>query len=237
MNAKRVFPDLLTCGNLLSGCVSVFLATQGVFEWAFICILIGVLCDFFDGMVARALHVVSPIGVELDSLADVITSGLAPAMMVSCYLRPLIGWWGFLALIMAAFAALRLAKFNTDERQHTSFIGLATPSNAMFWGGIVSLPYAWISWEGIPWIILGMCAVSSYLMVSEIPFFALKFRNLSWNENKVAYVFLIGCVLLISVCIAEAIRYAMLSFALFAGTACIVWYVVYNLLILNIRRV
>ena len=126
---KRIIPDTITSCNLLCGCIAVFLATQGAFMWAFVFILAGAFFDFFDGLSARALNAPSPIGVELDSLADNITFGLAPSMLLFCYLRPILGWWAGLALIMAAFSALRLAKFNVDERQHESFIGLATPAN------------------------------------------------------------------------------------------------------------
>ena len=125
MNIKRSVPNSLTCCNLLCGSIAIFLASQGEFTWAFICIICGAFFDFFDGMSARLLNAPSPIGVELDSLADVITFGLAPSMLLFCYLKPLLGWWAGIALLMAAFSALRLAKFNVDERQHDSFIGLA----------------------------------------------------------------------------------------------------------------
>ena len=117
MNWKRIIPDAITCCNLLCGSIAVYLATQGAFNWAFVFILGGAFFDFFDGMSARLLKAPSPIGVQLDSLADDITFGLAPAMMLFCYLLPVLGWWAGLALLMAAFSALRLAKFNVDERQ------------------------------------------------------------------------------------------------------------------------
>lgn len=229
-NPKRILPDAITCGNLLSGTMAVFMATQNHFTLAFGFILLGVFFDFFDGMSARALGVVNPAGVELDSLADVITSGLAPAMMLCCYLRPVIGWWSLIALTMASAAALRLAKFNVDDRQKSSFIGLATPANALFWGGICSMPMAILNWNAMPWILLAFTLVSDLLMVGEIPFFSLKFHNLSWKENAVAYLFLIGCLILIAVCVIEAVRYEMIGFACFAGTGCIIWYVVFNLI-------
>ena len=106
---KRIIPDTITSCNLLCGCIAVFLATQDAFSWAFVFILAGAFFDFFDGLSARALNAPSPIGVELDSLADNITFGLAPSMLLFCYLRPILGWWAGLALIMAAFSALRLA--------------------------------------------------------------------------------------------------------------------------------
>ena len=227
---KKQLPNLITCCNLLCGAMAVFLATQNAFIYAFLCVLAGAFFDFFDGMTARRLGVSGPFGIQMDSLADDITFGLAPAMMLTCYLRPAIGWWCLTALLMAAFAAYRLAKFNIDTRQTTSFIGLATPANALFWGGIVCMPYAILNLPAMPWLLLTMSLISGWLMVSEIPFFSLKMHSLSWRENRIQYLFLIGCLILIAVCVWEAIRYAQPAFAAFAGTACIVWYVLINLM-------
>ena len=195
---KRIIPDTITSCNLLCGSVAVFLATQGAFVWAFVFILAGAFFDFFDGLSARLLKAPSPIGVELDSLADDITFGLAPAMMLFCWLKPILGWWAGIALLMAAFSALRLAKFNVDERQHDSFIGLATPANAIFWGGICCMPYAMLAYD--------------------------------WMG------FLLGCVILIGYCVTKAIINHHLEFALFSGTACILWYVTLNLLLACSRK-
>ena len=163
MNCKRIIPDAITSCNLLCGSIAVFLATQGAFLWAFIFILAGAFFDFFDGLTARLLKAPSPIGIQLDSLADDITFGLAPAMMLFCYLRPILGWWALIALLMAAFSALRLAKFNVDERQHDSFIGLATPANAIFWGGICSLPISVLTYDWMAWVLIGISLLSCYL--------------------------------------------------------------------------
>lgn len=232
---KKHIPNIITCCNLLCGGWAVFMATQNAFTIAFGLIILGAIFDFFDGMVARKLGVSGPMGVELDSLADDITFGLAPAMMLSCYLRPILGWWSMIALLMAAFSALRLAKFNIDTRQTTSFIGLATPANAIFWGGICCMPYAFTAWAATPWIMIGISIISCYLLVSEIPFFSLKFKDFSWAHNADKYVFLIGCLILIIYCIVRAILWQHIEFALFAGTGCILWYVVLNLL-LNLRK-
>lgn len=233
---KRIIPDTITCCNLLCGAIATFLATQGAFMLAFIFILGGAFFDFFDGLSARLLKAPSKVGVELDSLADDITFGLAPSMMVVCYLRPLIGWWALLAFIMAAFSALRLAKFNVDERQTTSFIGLATPANAIFWGGLCSMPYAMTVPEWMPWVLLALTFVSCYLLVSEIPFFSLKFKSFTWKENDDKYIFLIGALILIAFCIAKAAVSGIWAFVLFSGAAIIVWYVVLNLLVNIIRK-
>ncbi len=228
---KKHLPNIITCCNLLCGAVATFLATQGVFAIAFLFILAGAFFDFFDGMTARKLGVSGPLGIQLDSLADDITFGLAPAMMVFCYLRPIIGWWAGIALLMAAFAALRLGKFNIDERQHSSFIGMATPANAIFWGGICSMPYAFTAMPWVPWVLIGLTLICDYLMVSEVPFFSFKFQERSWKTNKFRYIYLIGCLVLIGFAVGEAIAYKRPVFVLFSGAGCIFWYVIINLIL------
>jgi len=190
---------------------------------AVIMICVGAWFDFFDGMSARLLHVSSPIGKELDSLADDITFGLAPSAILFMlmkelqypeFLVPIQEYLPYTAFIMAAFSALRLAKFNLDERQSTSFIGLPTPANALFWGSLVvgqhdllvSIP------NGAIWVLIGIL-IFSYLLIAELPLFALKFKTVGWKENWVKYVFLIGCI----PC------FAFLGYSCLAGI--IVWYV------------
>ncbi len=230
MNAKRIIPDLFTCSNLLCGAVATLMATQEAYVWAFGLILLGAFFDFFDGMTARALGIGNKMGVELDSLADDITFGLAPAMVLSCYLRPLIGWWSLIVLIMAAFSALRLGKFNLDERQTSSFIGLATPANAIFWASLCCMPYQMMTATWMPWVLVALSFLSCYLLLAEIPFFSLKFHNFSWKDNWDKFIFIIGVVVLVTVCIIESVRYDHLEFALFAGAAVVLWYVALNLL-------
>jgi len=196
---KKHIPNTITCCNLISGCIATYWAFQGEYRMALLFIVIGAVFDFFDGMVARLLHVSSPIGKELDSLADDITFGFAPSAMVFAFLSPLTSHLSpllpFLAFIMAAFSALRLAKFNLDERQTLGFIGLPTPANALFWGSLIvgqgellgNLPYAF-------WLILLGTFVSSWLLVSEIPMFALKFKTWGWQGNEIKYVFLATCI-------------------------------------------
>ena len=134
---KKHIPNTITCLNLISGCIATYWAFMGDYEMALLFIVIGAVFDFFDGMVARLLHVSSPIGKELDSLADDITFGFAPSAIVYEYLRPETELLPFIVFIMAAFSALRLAKFNLDERQALGFIGLPTPANALFWGSLI----------------------------------------------------------------------------------------------------
>ena len=196
---KKHIPNTITCCNLISGCIATYWAFQGDYRMALLFIVIGAVFDFFDGMVARLLHVSSPIGKELDSLADDITFGFAPSAMVFAFLSPLTSHLSpllpFLAFIMAAFSALRLAKFNLDERQTLGFIGLPTPANALFWGSLIvgqgellgNLPYAF-------WLILLGTFASSWLLVSEIPMFALKFKTWGWQGNEIKYVFLATCI-------------------------------------------
>ena len=137
MSIKKHIPNTITCCNLISGCIATFWAFEGKCDMALLFIVIGAVFDFFDGMVARLLHVSSPIGKELDSLADDITFGFAPSAIVYEYLRPDTELLPFVVFIMAAFSALRLAKFNLDERQALGFIGLPTPANALFWGSLI----------------------------------------------------------------------------------------------------
>ena len=179
---KKHIPNSITCCNLISGCIATYFAFRHDFEWALAWMVIGAVFDFFDGMTARLLHVSSPIGKELDSLADDITYGLAPSAMlfaelgVVAYpsaLEPLREVLPFVAFVMAAFSALRLAKFNLDERQSLGFIGLPT-----LWA--VSM-------------VVGVL-VSSYLLVSEIPMFALKFKQWGWKGNEVKYLFVLSCI-------------------------------------------
>ena len=209
MNIKKHIPNTITCCNLLSGCVAAVYAFEGVYPLAFAFIIAGAVFDFFDGLSARALKVSSPIGKELDSLADVITFGFAPATMVFSWLRECADAYldmlvafamPFAAFLLVAFSALRLAKFNVDERQTSSFVGLPTPANALFWGAlvigshdaIVEQPYGWV-------LVLGLVLLFSWLLVAEIPMFSLKFKNLSWKCNRIVYIFLLVSLVLLIV--------------------------------------
>jgi CDP-diacylglycerol--serine O-phosphatidyltransferase len=189
---------MITCCNLISGCIATWFAFQSDYPMALLFIVIGAVFDFFDGMSARLLHVSSEIGKELDSLADDITFGFAPSAIVFSYLCSFhihLIFIPFLAFVMAAFSALRLAKFNLDERQAMGFIGLPTPANALFWGSlIVGLHQSGFSFEGLEWVILAGVFISSYLLVAEIPMFALKFKHWGWKGNEIKYIFILSCV-------------------------------------------
>ena len=198
-------PNTITCLNLLSGCVAVFFAfnldieigSLAAMTWAFIFIGAASVFDFCDGFSARLLHAYSPLGKELDSLSDLVSFGLAPAFLVMNVMRtygaPL--WVSASALLIAVMGALRLAKFNVDTRQTTSFIGLPIPANAIFWIGTL----AWIDSHAYPGniaMVILILAVS-LLMVSELKMFSLKFANLSWRENVRRYVILAAAVLFV----------------------------------------
>ena len=201
MGFKKHIPNTITCCNLISGCVSCVMAMQGDFILAFLFIVLGAVFDFFDGMVARLLKVSSPLGVQLDSLADDVTFGFAPSFMVFVFMRTLTfpdafvdiaPFVPFVAFIIAAFSALRLAKFNIDKRQTTTFIGLPTPANALFWASLVVGYGKYISDLTFGWMLMiGMILLSCYLLVAEIPMFSMKIKYLAWRANKIRYTFLI----------------------------------------------
>mgnify|MGYP004448694679 CR=1 FL=1 len=203
---RKHIPNAITCCNLICGCCAAGAGFHGHFMWAFVMILAGATFDFFDGMVARLLHVSSPIGKELDSLADCVTFGVAPSAMLFQVLgRGMEGTsWGaepwamvipYLAFLIAAFSALRLAKFNLDERQTSSFIGLPTPINALFWCSMIV--GGWASYCAVPYLLL-LVATSCFMLVCELPLFALKFKSWGWAGNGVRYIFIAGCVALIA---------------------------------------
>ena len=223
---KKHIPNIITCCNLVCGCIAVgaaFRSSMPVnYFWAVTFILLGAVFDFFDGMVARALGVSSRIGKELDSLA-----GGAPSAMPFCLFfmirRPPRSThrgtlFPYTAFIMAAFSALRLAKFNLDTRQTTSFIGLPTPANALFWGSLIVGQHAFLVSVKFNAIFLFLfMLLMCFLLVAELPLFALKFKNLSWADNKVKYIFLLGCL-----------PCFLLEESCFAGI--ILWYVVLSIL-------
>ena len=226
---KKHIPNTITCLNLISGCIATYWAFQGDYRMALLFIVIGAVFDFFDGMVARLLHVSSPIGKELDSLADDITFGFAPSAIIFSYLSQFSilhsQLMPFMAFILAAFSALRLAKFNLDERQALGFIGLPTPANALFWGALIwkldlerwlepyLIPNFWL------YVILALIPISCYLLISEIPMFALKFKTWGWKGNEVKYIFILTCIPLlwllgisgISVIIAWYVRLSVIT--------------------------
>ncbi|MBR3896052.1 MAG: CDP-diacylglycerol--serine O-phosphatidyltransferase [Bacteroidaceae bacterium] len=203
----RHIPNTVTCCNLFSGCIAVVMAYRGDYTAALGFIVLGAVFDFFDGMLARALQAYSPLGKELDSLADDVTFGVAPAMIVFSLFKEVrvpdffSTWEDFFpyaAFLIAVFSALRLAKFNIDTRQTSSFIGVPTPANALFWGSLVVGAHDFLVSDSFNALcLLALVLLTSWLLVAEIPMFSLKFKNLSWRDNKVQFIFLLGCVPLI----------------------------------------
>lgn len=211
---KKHFPNTLTCCNLISGCIATYWAFQSDYQLALLFVVIGAIFDFFDGFAARLLHVSSPIGKELDSLADDVTFGFAPSAVVYSMISslsnetPLFGQsllgqlLPYAAFIMAAFSALRLAKFNLDERQTTTFIGLPTPANALFWTSLAASfqfnPELMPNEAYAVLLIVGVL-VASWLLIAEIPMFALKFKSYGWQGNELRYGFIAASILLLAV--------------------------------------
>ena len=209
MSLKQHIPNAITCGNLISGCFSILFLAMGMPVKAAIMIFVAGLFDFLDGFSARLLHAHSPIGADLDSLSDVVSFGVAPGFimywLMSRYFDSrlwLYEWWrpigGFnvlpcLAFLLPVFSAIRLAKFNIDETQTTTFRGLPTPGMAIF---IASLPLA-LSQAGhlidgalSYWACLGITLVFAFMMVSRLRFFSFKMKSAKWKGNEVRWIFL-----------------------------------------------
>lgn len=222
MALKKHIPNLITLLNLLCGSIAVIFAVQGNMVLTAILVALGIFFDFFDGLAARMLDVKSEIGLQLDSLADMITSGLVPGIVMFQLLIQALPqesgmgeWnsgmnyfdWNFPVLALIGFlitmaSGYRLAKFNIDERQTDSFIGLPTPANALL---ILSLPLILI-FQPHPWVVsiilnewflIGLTLFSSYILNAELPLFALKFSDWSFKQNAFRYFFLTLCVLLV----------------------------------------
>ncbi|RZL46970.1 MAG: CDP-diacylglycerol--serine O-phosphatidyltransferase [Pedobacter sp.] len=197
---KKHIPNAITCANLFSGCIGVVFALNGELEIAAYFVLLSGLFDFFDGMVARLLNVKSEIGKQLDSLADMVSFGFLPGVVMyqllktSDYNSEYLPYLGF---IITVFSALRLAKFNIDERQTQDFIGLNTPMNTLF---IVSLPFIAKDYPeiiGSSIALIAIIVITSYLLVSEIKIFSFKLGDTSWKNNKFKFIFLIASLILI----------------------------------------
>lgn len=212
---RKYIPNLITGLNAASGTMAVFMALYGETLWAACCIIAGMVFDFFDGMVARLLHVKSEMGKELDSLADVISFGVAPALLAHLLIRDLLLPEGvgdiallplheriilFVPLLIPVFSAFRLAKFNIDARQVSSFIGMPTPANALFWValvfGAVCVPELYERWFANIYVLGCSVLILSVLLVSELPMFSLKISGFGWKENKTRYLYFMALIIL-----------------------------------------
>ncbi len=220
---KKHIPNLITGLNAASGAMAVFMALYGQIGWAACFIIAGMVFDFFDGMVARLLHVKSEMGKELDSLADVITFGVAPALLAHMLIRDLLFPEGtgsiasltayeqvilFIPLLIPVFSAFRLAKFNLDTRQSVSFIGLPVPAHALFWVGLVfarvKAPLLYQTFFGNIWVLALCVLILSILLISELPMFSLKISGFSWSANKVVYLYFLT-LLVVALCFGWAV--------------------------------
>jgi len=238
MNIKKHIPNAITCGNLLCGCIGILATIKGKPDIGAWMIVSAAVLDFFDGFIARLLHVSSPIGKELDSLADVVSFGVLPGFIMYKLIRsatvinyescstdscPLI--LPYLALIIPVFSALRLAKFNIDTRQSDSFIGVPTPANAILIASIPLMfmhPVSWLNLSGLyeffknEYVLLIISVGMSFLLVSEIPLIALKFKDFSWESNKIRYLFLISSVILLGLLQFAAMPFVIILYILFS---------------------
>jgi len=219
MNIKRYIPNFVTMLNLLSGCIAVIFAVNGNLTTAAFFVFLGIFFDFFDGLLARKLNVQSALGIQLDSLADLVTSGLVPGIVMFKLLsmasdKPEFSWaaedmsslsdWtglriplvAIIGLLITLASAYRLAKFNIDEDQQDSFTGLPTPANALL---IMSLPLI-MDYQNNDlynsiilnkWFLIGLTLVSCYLLNCKLKLFALKFKDLSFKNNSMRYIFII----------------------------------------------
>jgi len=213
---KKHIPNIITLMNLMSGIGGIVAALNGFWNVAFWLMIAGAGFDFFDGMVARLLNVSGEMGKQLDSLSDLVTFGVLPAIIMYKLLLgsdlpypyftvfevrviPLI------AFLIAAFSSLRLAKFNIDDRQSSSFIGLPTPANALFIGALSYATHSVCNCNIIhtiianPYFLIILTLLSSYLLVAELPLFALKFKNTKWADNTIRYIFIILSITLLGI--------------------------------------
>ncbi|AOW08108.1 CDP-alcohol phosphatidyltransferase family protein [Flavobacterium gilvum] len=210
MNIKKHVPNTITLLNLFCGCIAVVFVSKDQFEMAFFFVCLGIFLDFFDGFFARLFKVSGELGLQLDSLADMVTSGVVPGFVMfkmmqssSVYMNE--GWLQFfpyLGFIITLGSCFRLAKFNIDTRQTDSFIGLPTPANALF---ILSLPLVkeYYSGESLmvleilteKWILLAIALFSAYILNAEIPLFSLKIKKFNFKDNVLQFVFLASSVL------------------------------------------
>ncbi|GAA4075979.1 CDP-alcohol phosphatidyltransferase family protein [Flavobacterium cheonanense] len=230
MNIKKHIPNILTLLNLLCGCIAIVFISKLRFDLAFYFVCLGIFFDFFDGFFARKFGVAGPLGVQLDSLADMVTSGVAPGYVM----YQMLSFDGsfmqitndlsffqvsFLGFIITLGACYRLANFNIDTRQSDSFIGLPTPANALF---IMSLPLVIEECHfltlsellNIKWVLLAITMISAYVMNAEIPLFSLKIKNFSFQKYKLQIGFLVLSIVMIATLQYLAIPLIIMTYVL-----------------------
>lgn len=232
MQIKKHIPNLITLINLFCGCIAVVFAFDQNFEMAFLFVALGIFFDFFDGFFARLYNVSSPLGLQLDSLADMVTSGVAPGTIMFFMLTNALNvdnqnyeicnynfWICLLGFVITLGSCYRLANFNIDTRQTDSFIGLPTPANALF---ILSLPLILKNTDSLlvlgmlinVWFLLAITVFSAYILNAEIPLFALKIKNFSFQKYKLQIGFLLFSIVLIIFLRVTAIPLIIVSYVL-----------------------
>lgn len=228
---RHYIPNTVTCINMLSGVMAIIATSYrtdplwwGIagYEWAYIFVGIAALADFMDGLAARLLHAYSDMGKELDSICDVVSFGVVPAIiMYNCLdwaaeSMSALSWCKWVALLIAASAALRLAKFNIDTRQATSFIGLPVPANAIFWIGYSSICYNDHPLMAEWFVVIPAILILSWLMISEVHLFSLKFKTWGWKGNQWRWILIITAPILV-ICLGWAGMMWLIIAYLFLG--------------------
>lgn len=209
---KGEIPNSITCMNLMCGCLAVIFSfedgqvgsLQG-YEWSFLFIGLAAIFDFCDGAMARLIHAYSLVGKELDSLSDLVSFGVAPAMLMFNTLK----WaWAdnepywllpYLAMMIAICGGIRLARFNVDTRQASEFIGMPIPANAIFWIGAVSWMHSCANPAVVATYMLPAIVCISLLMLAPMHLFSLKFKNFTLSHNWYRFLLVIGAVVLVAV--------------------------------------
>ena len=208
MSIKKHIPNIITLLNLLCGCTAIVYVAQSDFETAFYFVCLGIFLDFFDGFFARLLNVASPLGLQLDSLADMVTSGVVPGFVMFKMFQNLnteiltISFYSFFGFLITLGACYRLANFNIDVRQSDSFIGLPTPANTLF---IMSLPLILINSDqefvknalSNNYVLMAITVFSAFIMNAEIPLFSLKLKSFNLKVNLLQIVFLLISIILL----------------------------------------
>ena len=231
MKIKKHIPNLITLLNLLCGCIALVFIVDLNFEMAFYFVALGIFFDFFDGFFARLFNVSSPLGLQLDSLADMVTSGVVPGFAMffllanSQHTISALVLWPYFGFVITLGACYRLANFNIDTRQSDSFIGLPTPANALF---VLSLPlilkYSNLDLVQVAlkneWFLLGITIVSAYIMNAEIPLFSLKIKDFSVKKYQLQLFFLV-------------VSMVLLAFLQFLGIAIVIVFYVFLSVIKN----
>lgn len=223
MSIVKHIPNTITCLNIASGCAAAIFALHGdkemwgmaAYNWAFVFIGIAAVMDFCDGFAARLLHAYSDMGKELDSLCDCVSFGVAPAMLVYATLAPQGGWLPWLAIFIPVCGALRLAKFNIDTRQTTSFIGLPIPANAIFWIGYVAYCHDGFSNLTLPYIVAPVIILESLLMVMPLKLFSLKFKTWGLKGNFSRWLLIVTAIVAVILCGVPGLMWLILAYILY----------------------